>query len=274
MPLTAPDYEYVRDLVRRSSAIVLGADKDYLVKARLTSLARLEGFGCLERFMYEVRNSTSSDLRFRVVEALTTNETSFFRDQTPFEMLRELVLPELIRARSADRTLRIWSAGCSSGQELYSVAMLLERHFPCLESWDVELLGTDLNKEMVRRARSGCYNALEVSRGLAEEYRGYVHASGRDFQVDERVRRRTRFTQLNLIDQWPDLGLFDVVLLRNVLIYFDMSSKAEVLTRVQDHLRLPGFLFLGGTETTLNVHCGFQRVQPERANCYRLQGTP
>ncbi|MEZ4369381.1 MAG: protein-glutamate O-methyltransferase CheR [Polyangiaceae bacterium] len=272
MSLTEPDFAFVRALVKRESAIVLGADKDYLVKARLTSLARLEGFGSLERFMYEVKNSASEDLRFRVVEALTTNETSFFRDQTPFDLLRDELLPALVAARQAERKLRIWSAGCSSGQELYSVAMLLHREFPKLEDWNIELLGTDLNAEMVRRASSGVYNGLEVSRGLGASYKPYLCARGRDFEVDPVLRRRVRFMQLNLIEAWPeDLGSFDVILLRNVLIYFDVDSKAEVLSRIQQKLRPPGYLFLGGTETTLNVHSGFERVQTEHANCYRLR---
>ena len=209
-----------------------------------------------------------------MVEALTTNETSFFRDQTPFDLLRDELLPSLLRARQQERKLRIWSAGCSSGQELYSVAMLLHRAFPQLESWNVELLGTDLNAEMVRRAESGVYNGLEVSRGIPSEYRTYLSACGRDFEIDAQLRRRVRFMQLNLIEPWPDLGLFDVILLRNVLIYFDVNSKAEVLSRIEGQLRSPGYLFLGGTETTLNVHCGFERVQAERANCYRLREAP
>ncbi|MGE0322413.1 MAG: protein-glutamate O-methyltransferase CheR [Polyangiaceae bacterium] len=272
MSLTEPDFAFVRALVKRESAIVLGADKDYLVKARLTSLARLEGFGSLERFMYEVKNSASEELRFRVVEALTTNETSFFRDQTPFDLLRDELLPALVAARQAERKLRIWSAGCSSGQELYSVAMLLHREFPKLENWDIELVGTDLNAEMVRRATSGVYNGLEVSRGLGASYKAYLCPRGRDFEVDPVLRRRVRFMQLNLIEAWPEaLGSFDVILLRNVLIYFDVDSKAEVLSRIQQKLRTPGYLFLGGTETTLNVHSGFERVQTEHANCYRLR---
>lgn len=268
MSLTGPDFAYVRELVRRESAIVLGEDKDYLVRARLTSLARVEGFGSIERFMHEVRHSSCPVLRFRVVEALTTNETSFFRDQTPFDVLRDEVLPELIQERRTERRLRIWSAGCSSGQELYSVAMLIDREFPQLEHWDVELLGTDLSAEMIRRAARGVYSALEVSRGLPPTYRGYFRASGRDFEIEECLRRRVRFHQLNLIEDCAYLGHFDVVLLRNVLIYFDVERKGEVLSRVQQRLRSPGFLFLGGTETTLNVHPGFRRVQPDRANCY------
>ncbi len=271
MSLRPPDFEFVRDLVWRESAIVLGNEKDYLVKARLTSLARVQGFGSLERFMYEVRNSPSSDLRFRVVEAMTTNETSFFRDSVPFDVLREHLLPKLIQERQAERRLRIWSAGCSSGQELYSVAMLIDRHFPELGNWEVELLGTDISAEMIKRAKQATYTPLEIARGLGDDYRKYLVAAGRGFQIADTIRRRPRFLQLNLVEDWPDMGVFDVILLRNVLIYFDVAHKAAVLSKTQQRLRPGGYLFLGGTETTLNLHCGFQRVLADSANCYQLR---
>lgn len=272
MSLSQTDFDYVRDLVLRQSAIVLEGDKGYLAETRLHTLARTEGCTSVGDLVGRLRERRSNGLHQRVVEAMTTNETSFFRDQHPFEALRLVVLPELIRCRAAERRLHVWCAGCASGQEPYSLAMLVREHFPFLPGWNLRLLASDLSNDMLERARQGRYSALEIGRGLPPELRArYFDPAGPDWQIRDEVRRLVEFQRINLIDSWPPLPAFDVVFLRNVLIYMDTTAKKDILGRVRRVLRPDGYLFLGGAETPLNLDDAFVRVPVERAGCYRLR---
>ncbi len=259
--IEAADFSFVRDLVFARSAIVLGDDKHYLIESRLAPLAREFGFGTLGGIIRELRTKADSPLAERVVEALTTNETSWFRDIRPFEALREVIVPALIRARSADRRLSIWSAACSTGQEIYTVAMILE-DFPELASWRVDLLGTDLNTEVLERARSARFSALEVNRGLPAHYLArHFTPDGTQFQLVDAIRRRVRFEKLNLSAHWPALPPFDVILMRNVLIYFDTETKRRILEAAHRQLTNHGYLMLGAAESTLGIVSTFTPVQ-------------
>ena len=272
MSLNPADFNFVRALLRERSAIVLDDEKAYLAECRLSMLAQRERLGSTTDLVARLRGGQAGGLAQQVVEALVTNETYFFRDLHPFECLRQTVLPELLRRRAGERRLNVWCSACASGQEPYSVAMLLCEHFPALDTWDVRLLGSDLSRAMVERARQGRYTQLEVNRGLpARLLVKYFQKDGAGWQVKEAVRRLVEFSEVNLVGAWPAFPLLDVVLLRNVLIYFDVATKKQVLGRVRRLLRPDGFLFLGAVESTLGLEDAFERVPFDRSGCYRLR---
>ncbi|SIO56739.1 MCP methyltransferase, CheR-type [Singulisphaera sp. GP187] len=272
MPLSRADFDFVRDLVCSRSAIALPAEKLYLAEARLGPLALAEGFGSIAELLGQVRALPGGGLPQKVVEALATHETSFFRDLHPFEALRRDILPELIQRRSAERRLEIWSAACSSGQEPYSIAMLLREHFAGLPGWTVSILATDISSEILRKAGEGRYNQAEINRGLpARLLVKYFRKQGTSWQLTDDIRRMVEFRALNLIEPWPRLRAPDILLLRNALIYFETETKKMILSRIHRVLRPDGYLFLGGAESTLGLADAFERTDHERAGCYRLR---
>jgi chemotaxis protein methyltransferase CheR len=272
MPLSRVDFEYVRALVLKRSAIVLEDDKLYLAESRLTSLARREGIASIDALLVRLRAEPNNGLVVKVVEAMTTNETFFFRDVYPFEALRLHLLPELMRRRASERRLDIWCAAASTGQEPYSLVMLLREHFPELAGWTVRLLATDLSTEVLARAREGRYSQLEVNRGLpARLLVRYFRQQGAEWQIKDEIRKTVEFRPLNLIEPWPAMPAMDLVLMRNVLIYFDVDTKKQILSRVTRLLRPDGYLMLGGAETTLNLDDSFERVDFDRCGAYRLR---
>jgi chemotaxis protein methyltransferase CheR len=272
MTMTASEFDYIRRLVLEQSGIVLEEDKQYLVESRLLPLAQREGFDSIASMVAWLGAKKFDGLQRKVVEAMTTNETSFFRDFHPFEALRKSVLPQLVLRRAASKELTFWSAGCSSGQEPYSLAILLQESFPSLAGWNVKIIASELSAEMLARAREGRYSQLEVNRGLpATLLIKYFRQHGSDWQIREDLRRRVEFQIVNLADAWPLLPPMDVVLMRNVLIYFGLGTKKNILGRVRQLLKADGFLFLGGAETTFNVDEAFERVQFDRTICYRAR---
>lgn len=273
MPVSSTDFEYVRDLVSREAAIVLEPGKEYLVEQRLGPVMAKAGIAGFPELLRRLRAEPGGPLRRSVVEALTTNETSFFRDIHPFNALRDVVLPDLVEKRRTERRLAIWSAACSSGQEAYSVAMLIRDRFPELLSWDLKILGTDLSSAMVTRAREGRYTQFEVNRGLpAPALVRHFSRDGLDWRISDELRRMVEFREMNLVQTWPYMPKMDVVLLRNVLIYFAIPTRKAILAQVRGLMRPDGYLFLGGAETTMNVDPAFARQPVERTSCYRLGG--
>ena len=263
------EFTYISDMVRTRSAIVLEPGKEYLVEARLAPLVRELGLESIGALVTKLRLGTGG-LADRVTEAMTTNETSFFRDVAPFQALRTSVLPSLVEARKVQRSLRIWCAASSSGQEPYSIAMTIEDAFPQLRDWNLQIIATDLSPAMVERGRSGVYKALEVNRGLpAPMLIKYFTKVGVDYELKAEIRSMVDFSELNLIGAWPAFPTFDIVFLRNVLIYFDVETKRTIFGRVKRLLAPDGFLFLGAAETTMNIDDGFERLPIERAGCYR-----
>ena len=211
------------------------------------------------------------DLEADITEALTTNETYFFRDVHPFDALKTVVLPELIKARSAERRLSIWCGASSTGQEPYSMAMLLYDEFPQLLSWKVDFIATDYSEETLQRAREGAYNQLEVNRGLpAHKLTKHFTYDGVVWRLKDRLRKMVQFRHLNLLKPWPGMPKLDLVFLRNVLIYFDLPTKQAILGKIRDRLQPDGFLFLGAAETTMNIDNEFQRRSVGRTSCYHL----
>jgi chemotaxis protein methyltransferase CheR len=233
---------YLRELIYRRSAIVLDAQKDYLLDSRLTPLVREVGLETIDALVAAVRRAEDAALTRRVVEAITTNETFFFRD--------------------THRTLRIWCAAASTGQEPYSIAMTLRESFPELCGWDVRILATDINASVLERAREGKYRQLEVNRGLpAAMLLKYFERAGAEWIVKPFIREMVSYEELNLLDVWSPVGPQDLVFLRNVLIYFDVETKRRILKRVRSCLKPGGFLVLGGAETTSNLDDGYEPVR-------------
>ncbi|MGD0676458.1 MAG: protein-glutamate O-methyltransferase CheR, partial [Polyangiaceae bacterium] len=252
MPLTRPGLNFIRELVYRRSAIVVDEGKEYLVESRLAPIARAEGFASIDDMVAALRTQPANALHSKVVEAMTTNETSFFRDIHPFDALKNEILPALRKARASSRKIRIWSAASSTGQEAYSIAMLVREHFPDLLSWDIRIVGTDLSATMVSRAKQGLFNQIEVNRGLpAPLLVKYFERKGISWQIKPTVRDMFECKQMNLVEPWPGMPICDVIFLRNVLIYFDVPTKQSILARIRQVLAPDGYLFLGGAETTL-----------------------
>jgi chemotaxis protein methyltransferase CheR len=269
--LSNAECDFIRMLVRQHAGIVLEEEKAYLVETRLFALARREGFASAESLLEKFRAQPANCLQTKVIEALTTNETSFFRDVQPFEALRQVVLPQLLERRAKERQLFIWCGAASSGQEPYSLAMLLREHFPTLTTWNVRLLATDLSQEILERARRGVYSQVEVNRGLSAQLLvKYFDRRGLEWHIKDDIRRMVEYRQLNLIEPWQSLLNPDIVLMRNVLIYFDVDTKRTILGKVRRILRPDGYLFLGGAETTMNLDDAFERVALDRSGCYRL----
>ncbi|GEL47327.1 chemotaxis protein methyltransferase [Cellulomonas hominis] len=267
MSLTQDTFAFVADVVRRRSAIQLEAGKEYLVESRLLPLARDAGHPGVDAYVREVRaRGREADLA-EIVEALTTNETSWFRDATPFSALRTHMVPALRADRPVLDSVRVWSAACSTGQEPYSLAMTLADVLgPGVR---VDITATDLSEQVLAQARSGRYSQLEVNRGLpAPMLVRHFQRSGTDWQISEALRRAVTFQKHNLLDL-PPAGPFDIVFLRNVLIYFDLATKRSILSRVHRVLKPGGFLVLGAAETTIGVDGDWERMPVERGSVYR-----
>jgi chemotaxis protein methyltransferase CheR len=259
-------------IVRDRSAIELELSKSYLIEARLAPVAKQHGFPSASELIHDVRTKRRRDLEDRVVEAMTTNETSFFRDIHPFDALRKTVLPELRDVLASRRTLNIWSAACSTGQELYSVAMLIREHFPDMAAWNVGLMGTDLSDEVLERARAARFSQIEVNRGLpATLLAKYFQRDGLHWQLHQELRSMASFSKLNLIESWQPMPQLDVVFLRNVLIYFSPDTKKLILQKVRKAMSPHAVLFLGAAETTMNLDSSFERVQIENSVFYRIK---
>ena len=272
MTLSASDFAFVAGLVKRESAIVLAPGKEYLVEARLLPVARQAGAGSVADYLGILQRRPDPVAHRSVVDALTTNETSWFRDREPFGALTDVVLPELLAARSATRTLRVWSAACSSGQEPYSLAITLQQALP--PGWRYQIHATDISTEMIKRAGGGEYSQVEVNRGLPVQLLVQHFArSGTGWKIAPALRENVTFQQLNLTTPLPAMAPFDVVFLRNVLIYFDVATKRNVLRSIAKLLRPDGWLFLGAAETTIGVDEGFERVAVGRTSAYRPRVT-
>ncbi|WP_456431140.1 CheR family methyltransferase [Thermosulfuriphilus sp.] len=265
-------FDFFARLVQNESGIALTKDKVYLLENRLGELARTLGLANVEALYREAKSRMSPKLRDQIVDAMTTNETYFFRDQAPFDALRQHIIPELIEERKAKKVLRFWSAACSTGQEPYSIAMLLLEHFPqVVANWRIEILATDISSQALEKAQSGRYSQVEVNRGLPVTLLvKYFKQRGALWEIDEKVRRMVTFRKLNLKERFPPIGPFDVVLCRYVLIYFAPETKREILAKLEKVIAPKGYLFLGATETPMGLSKRFVKKTFGRATCYQL----
>lgn len=263
--MTAAQFDSFRSLVRRESAIVLEPGKEYLVESRLSSIARREGFDSVGALIQKVVSGPAVALRDAVLDAMTTNETSFFRDIHPWHALKNDLLPRLIEARAATRRLHVWCAACSSGQEPYSLAMLLRDEFPeVVKTWDVRIIATDISPSMVQRCREGSFSQLEVNRGLpAPMLLRHFQREGVEFRIDAALRKMLDVRLGNLVAMPPValLGNLDLVLIRNVLIYFDDATKNRIINDIRSRIRPDGILMLGSSEINAGSGAAFSRNQ-------------
>lgn len=264
-------FDFFCNFVRVKSAIVLEPSKAYLVESRLNPVARENGLSSLEELVAALKKPGSRELATKVIDAMTTNESSFFRDLQPFDALKTVIIPELMEKRAKERTLNIWSNACSSGQEVYSIAMLLRESFPTLAGWKVRLIASDLSTSILKKAQQGIFNQTEVNRGLPMPMLiKYFTKNGLQWQIKEDIRKSIEFREVNLIESWPPtLPTMDIVFLRNVLIYFSPETKTAILNKTHRILRPDGCLFLGGAETTMNLDTKFVRTPVGKTICYR-----
>jgi chemotaxis protein methyltransferase CheR len=266
-------FTLLSNLVRERSGLVLTPDKGYLLESRLLPVARRWELKSVAELAALLRSKPDPKLIRDIVEAMTTNESFFFRDIKPFDQFKALVLPHLLKKRAATKAIRIWSAACSSGQEPYSLAMILNEHRLQLAGWKVEIIATDLSTEILDKARAGLYSQFEVQRGLPIQLLvKYFKQEGDRWQVDPAIRNMVAFRTFNLLDDLAAVGRFDVIFCRNVLIYFDQPTKAKVLDAMSRQLAPDGHLYLGGAETVLGITDKLQPL-PEHRGIY-VHGGP
>lgn len=261
-----------RDELHRRAAIVLGDQKQYLVEARLGPIAKKVGMEGVNELIASLRYSPYSLMWHEIVDAMTTNETSFFRDSTPFYLLQDAIFPRLLERRNLLKTIRVWSAGCSSGQEPYSIAMLWKEKFSHLTDWNLKIYASDLSSTVLNIASKGEYSRHEVERGLTEKQQhDHFDRIGDRWIVKPSLKSMIEFEQQNLIDRFPSTVHFDIVLIRNVMVYFDLSTKQNILRRVREVMAEDGCLLLGGAETTIMVDDAFQQHTHGNCSFYRLK---
>ncbi|MEI6713742.1 MAG: protein-glutamate O-methyltransferase CheR [Verrucomicrobiota bacterium] len=268
--ISPEDFRYLSELIFREAAIVIENEKEYLIDTRLGPLAKNDGIGTIGDLVHLLKRDPSPGLVKKVVNALTTNATSFYRDVHPFRAIQNAILPELIAARQEIRALNIWSAACSSGQEPYSIAMMLKDHFPQIASWTNYMLATDISTDMLDKAKSGVFRALEVNRGLpaTQLIKHFNQVSG-EWIIREEFRRSIDFREMNLAALWPPIPQMDIILLRNVMIYFKDETKKLILERTARLLRPDGYLILGASETTFGLDDSFEQVNVDNTLVFR-----
>jgi chemotaxis protein methyltransferase CheR len=258
------DFEFVSTMVRERSGLVLTADKSYLVESRLAPIARRDGFAAIDDLISSIRLRRDPKLIDAVVDAMTTNETFFFRDKTPFDILEQTILPDLV-AKKRGGTIKIWCAAASTGQEPYSIAMVAEAMGARMGGCRLEILGTDISDRCLEKAKAGVYTQFEVQRGLpVQMLLKHFKKDGDAWKIDDKLKQNIRFRSMNLLDDFRALGRFDIIFCRNVLIYFDVATKKRVLERMSQQVDGPGYLLLGAAETVLGVTDTFKPVQGQR----------
>jgi chemotaxis protein methyltransferase CheR len=269
--MTVQEFEAICRLLREQSGISLETGKEYLVETRLAPVLHELKLRSIGDLLTQLRSRDGIELSRQIVEALITNETSFFRDSIPFDELRQAVIPDLMDRRRAQRRLNIRCAASSTGQEPYSLALLFREHFPELAGWTISLIASDISRQLLQRARSGLYNQVEATRGLSESLRAkYFEPQGTNWQLQRSVSRIVDFQEINLASAWPVLPPMDLILVRNVMIYFDVETKKSILTKLTRLLEPDGYLLLGGSETTFNLSDEFRRVDTLKSGFYQL----
>jgi chemotaxis protein methyltransferase CheR len=263
--MTPQDFDYLRQLLKQRSGLMLSAEKQYLAESRLLPLARKHGMTTLSELIGKLKGAARSPLSVEVVEAMTTNETFFFRDKSPFDHVRDTILPALIAARAREKRLRVWCTAAASGQEPYSLAMILTAMSAQLAGWRIEILATDLSNEVLEKAKAGLYSQFEVQRGLPIQLlvKHFVQV-GDAWQMSPELRSMVKFRPINLLNDFAALGTFDIVFCRNVLIYFDQDTKTDVLNRLALQIPADGYLLLGAAETVVGLTDAFKPVPDKR----------
>lgn len=264
------NFDYITKFLKDETAIILEPGKEYLVETRLTPLVQEFRLESLDDLIKHLHFKPTPELKVKIIDAMTINETLFFRDNHPFEALKSSILPE-IAGRKKDKKLNIWCAASSSGQEPYSIAMILKEHSNTFKDWTINFTASDLSEKILQRAKTGIYNQLEVNRGLPMPYlMKYFEKTGVNWQIKEEIRHMVKFKKINLKEPW-NFEEMDLVFMRNVLIYFNHDTKKEIFKRLEKTLHPEGYFFLGGSETTIGVSNEFEKVGTDRIPCYRLK---
>jgi chemotaxis protein methyltransferase CheR len=270
--VTPLDYEYLRKLLKGQSGLDLSADKQYLIESRLLPLSRKARLSGISELVQKMKDGSAS-LAAEVVEAMTTNETFFFRDKVPFDHFRDTIMPEILQARASRRSIRIWCAAASTGQEPYSLAMCLKEMSAALAGWRIEILATDLSQGVLEKSRTGIYSQFEVQRGLPIQMLvKYFKQTGDIWQINADIRAMVQHRQLNLLHDFSQSGVFDVIFCRNVLIYFDQDTKINIFNRLAKANEPDGFLVLGAAKTVVGL-TDVYKPYPDRRGLYRPNGT-
>jgi chemotaxis protein methyltransferase CheR len=270
--VTPLDYEFLRKLLKERSGLDLSPDKQYLVESRLVPLARKAGLAGITELVQKMKAGSAEALTADVVEAMTTNETFFFRDKTPFDHLKDTMLPALLQARGARRALRIWCAASSTGQEPYSIAMCLKALGPVIAGWKIDIVATDLSQGVLEKSKAGIFSQFEVQRGLPIQMLvKHFTQVGEMWQLNPDIRAMVQHRQLNLLQDFGHLGAFDVIFCRNVLIYFDQDTKTGIFERLSKVVESDGFMVLGAAESVVGISDAF-KPYPERRGLYRPNG--
>lgn len=269
--LKKPDFDFIRDMVKKKSAIIIEENKAYLVEAKLSLLIKQLKLNTFTDLINQVRLEPAGACAQAIISAMTINETSFFRDIHPFEAMRKEIIPDLIKKREKEKCINIWCGASSTGQEPYTLAIMLHEYFPdIVKNWKVSIIATDIADDILKRARTGIYSQLEVNRGLPVTMLvKYFQKTGVEWQVKDDVKKIVDFRLMNLFDNWQMLPKMDVIFIRNVLIYFEVDVKKQILEKAHRILQPDGYLFLGATETTFNITNYFERIEIAGSFCYR-----
>ena len=263
--MTPEDFKYISTLIKGQSGLTLTEDKAYLLESRLLPVARKQGMESLEQLIAKLKASNDRALITDVTEAMTTNESFFFRDQKPFDLFRDILLPEMMEKRAAQKSVKIWCAAASSGQEPYTISILLKEAAAKLAGWNCSILGTDISHQILAKAKAGVYSQFEVQRGMPITMLvKYFDKMDDQWQIKQEVKNAVTYNYFNLLDSLKPLGRFDIVFCRNVLIYFDPDTKAKVLSEIADILAPDGMVILGGAETVLGISDRFAPVPGQR----------
>lgn len=265
------DFDYLRTLLKSASGLVLTDDKQYLIESRLLPVAKKLKFETIDAMVDELRRSEATTLKNQIVEAMTINESFFFRDKTPFDNFENIMLPKLIEAKKAQKHIRIWSAAASTGQEAYSLSMILKEHAAELEGWRIEIIGTDLCSEALEKAKAGVYSQFEVQRGMPVKYlvKNFKQV-GSMWQINSNIRSTVQYRQFNLLNSFNLLGRFDIIFCRNVLIYFDKETKSDIISRMAKQTNPNCYLVLGASETLVGLNDSFGTV-PDVRGLYQIK---
>lgn len=270
--MTPLDYDFLRGFLKQRSGLILSADKQYLIESRLMPICRKQGLTGITELVQKLKAPGSEPLAARVTEAMTTNESFFFRDKVPFEHFKDVMMPHLLKERASRRSIRIWCAAASTGQEPYSLAMILREMAPQIAGWRIEIVGTDLSNDVLDRARAGVYSQFEVQRGLPiQMLLKYFTQTGDQWTIAPEIRSMVHYRTLNLLNDFSALGQFDIIYCRNVLIYFDQPTKTDVMNRCARILAPDGFFLLGAAETVIGLTDAFKPVA-ERRGLYAPSG--
>ncbi len=271
--MTSEQFNFLRSFLKEQSGLVLGEDKRYLLDSRLNPVAREFGFEDLAQMVVALKRPGSQKLATRITEAMTINESFFFRDMTPFDNFRNTMLPHMLKERAKTRRLRIWSAAASTGQEGYSLAIELLEQKAKIAGWKIEIFGTDLSSEALKKATAGKYSQFEVQRGMPTAMlMKYFKQDGAEWVVEPTVKSMVSFRHFNLLKDYRSMGTFDIVFCRNVLIYFDRDTKSDILNRMAKQMAPDGYLVLGAAETIIGLSNEFEMVSGTRGLYQRRSG--